>query len=144
MSGPRSELAMLAASDKRYAIEAYQFLWHALSYTQETLGRVPKKSGKSAIPDEEEDAEVRHVTGRELLEGIRQLGLEQFGMMAAVVFKMWGVHTTSDFGNMVYRLIDAGHWHRAATDRQEDFDDCYDFEEAFVRDFRWNWDEDIL
>jgi uncharacterized repeat protein (TIGR04138 family) len=138
MSSLRSELAQVVLGDKRYAPEAYEFLWQSLTFTQEMLGKTPAPEPV----DEDAEQEIRHVTGRELLEGVRRLALDQFGRMAAVVFRLWGVRSTSDFGAMVYRLIDAGIWHCSATDRKEDFDDAYDFDKAFVDGYRIEWDED--
>lgn len=136
MSGSRSELVEVASTDERYAFEAYEFLCHALAFTQEQAGR-------PAVPNSEHgEAGVHHVTGQELLEGIRQFGIEQFGMMTPVVFRTWGVHATDDFGAMVYRLIDAGLWHKSPTDRLEDFEGLYDFDKVFVDDFRIEWEED--
>lgn len=135
MSQGRAELVEIASSDERYAFEAYEFLCHALAFTQELMERAPPPDPESQEPV------IHHVTGQELLEGVRQFGLEQFGMMAGVVFGLWGVHSTSDFGAMVYRLIEAGLWHKSATDRLEDFDNVYDFEQVFVRDFKLQWEE---
>jgi uncharacterized repeat protein (TIGR04138 family) len=142
MSSLRSELAQVVLGDKRYAPEAYEFLWQSLTFTQEMLGKTPPTEAPDKEADEESEQEIRHVTGRELLDGVRRLALEQFGRMSAVVFRMWGVRSTSDFGAMVYRLIDAGIWHCSATDRKEDFDDAYDFDKAFVQDYCIEWDDD--
>lgn len=135
MSGTRSELAEIASTDEKYALEAYEFLCHALAHTQEMLGREPAIDPKTGEP------RIRHVTGQELLEGIREFALVQFGMMAGVVFRLWGVRSTGDFGAMVYRLIDAGLWHKSPTDRLEDFEDLYDFDKAFVQEYKLEWDE---
>lgn len=135
MSHGRAELVEIASTDERYAFEAYEFLCHALAYTQEMMER------PAAVDPESGDAVIHHVTGRELLEGVRLFGLEQFGMMAGVVFKLWGIQSTSDFGAMVYRLIDAGLWHKSATDRLEDFDNVYNFEQVFVREYKLQWEE---
>lgn len=134
-AGRRSELLELAQSDRRYAFEAYDFLCHALAFTQNRLGKA------AASAPEDFDSPQRHVSGQQLLEGVREFATEQFGMMAPVVFRLWGVHNTSDFGRMVYRLIDVGLWHKSTDDRMEDFDDLYDFDEAFVRDFKLQWEE---
>lgn len=125
MSEKRSALIEVAMSDRRFAPEAYEFLCHALNHTQ-------KQRERAATPDV---GVIHHVSGQELLEGIRQFALEQFGQMAYVVFRQWGILKTGDFGAMVFRLIDAKLWYRSPTDRIEDFEDVYDFEQVFVRDF---------
>ena len=109
----------MAERDPRYRPEAYAFLMQALSFTVSRL-EAP-----------------RHVTGRELLLGIRDLALQQYGPMAKPVFDHWGVRETLDFGRMVFQLVDAGLLGRTETDRLEDFDRQYDFEDALVRDYPW-------
>lgn len=136
MSGPHAELCEVARADRRYSVEAYEFLCHALTFTQKSLDRLPKKDLAS-----DEERSSYHVTGQELVEGIRLFALEQFGMMAAVVFRCWGIRSTLDFGHMVYNLIDAGLWHRSDDDRLEDFEDLFDFDRAFVDEYEITWDE---
>lgn len=136
MSGPHAELCEVARADRRYSVEAYEFLCHALAYTQKMLDRLPSADSL----DSPQNASY-HVTGQELAEGIRQFALEQYGMMAAVVFRCWGIHSTSDFGRMVYNLIDAGLWHGSENDRIEDFDDLFDFDTVFIREYQIEWDK---
>jgi len=108
--------------DPRYAYEAYEFLFEALNYTQQMLGRVPPRD---ALPDEE-----YHVTGPELLEGIRELALREFGLMARTVFHVWGVNATADFGELVFNLVEAGLMSRTNEDNRLDFADVFDLDEA--------------
>lgn len=130
MAGRPSELFDVAMADKQFAFEAYEFLHHALAYTQRMLGHCAE-----TVPPGGE-AQPQHVSGQELLEGVRRFAIEQFGMMASVVFHEWGLRGTGDFGVMVFRLIDAGLWHKSPTDSIDDFVDLYDFEEEFVHRFR--------
>lgn len=133
MSSPRAELAELSQVDSRFPFEAYEFLWQALTHTQETLGRLPD-------PDDAA-SDLRHVSGRELLEGVRQLAREQFGLMAWTVFQLWGIRTTADIGAMVFRLTDAGIWHCSENDRMSDFENVFDIQHSLEDDFEWSWDE---
>jgi uncharacterized repeat protein (TIGR04138 family) len=135
MSGRKAEIYELATADQRYAPEAYEFLCNALSYTQKALGVEPR-------PTTEAKTERKHVSGQQLLEGIRDFALQQYGRMAYIVFDRWGVHSTADFGHMVYRLIEAGFWHKSDDDRIEHFQDLYDFHDTFVRDYRIEWEDD--
>lgn len=109
----------------RYHHNAYQFVFAALRYTQEQLARTGRN------PEDEE----AHITGQELLEGIRQLALEQFGLMTIAVFRTWGVHSTEDFGRIVFELVERGEMRKTERDRLSDFSDVYDFEDAFDRDY---------
>jgi uncharacterized repeat protein (TIGR04138 family) len=108
--------------DPRYAYEAYEFLFEALQHTQQILGRVPPAN---ASPDED-----YHVTGPELLEGIRDLALREFGLMARTVFRIWGIATTADVGELVFNLIEAGLMSKTNEDERMDFVDVYDLDAA--------------
>jgi uncharacterized repeat protein (TIGR04138 family) len=105
----------------RYHPEAYRFVFEALQYMQEKL-RKPKL--------EAVDDESAHISGQELLEGIRDLGLRKFGLMARSVFHHWGVTTTEDFGRIVFELVDRGEMRKTDRDRISDFLGVYDFEDA--------------
>jgi uncharacterized repeat protein (TIGR04138 family) len=104
----------LVKRDPRYRPEAYHFVFEALDYTLSTRG-----SGR------------RHVSGAEILDGARKLALEQFGYLTRIVFRHWGVTRTGDFGEIVFNLIAADLLQKTADDRKEDFEDLYEFEEAF-------------
>ena len=131
MSVPIPPILQLLKKDPRYKLEAYQFVREALDYAQHALGM---GSGKPVRPGEEPPPEA-HLTGQQLCEAIRRYALEQYGYMARVVLSSWGVHSTGDFSEIVYNLIDIKEMRKSEADRREDFDDVYDFEEAFVRQF---------
>ncbi|MBY0589113.1 hypothetical protein K2X85_18210 [bacterium] len=127
MSSSRTDLIEIAMADPRYAVEAYEFLCQALAYTQQVLSTPPR-------PEDDEAGQIHHVTGQQLCQGIRQLSLEQFGLMAPVVFQCWGVQGSIDFGKMVYHLIDSGLWHRSENDSLDDFVGCFHLEKDFLPD----------
>jgi uncharacterized repeat protein (TIGR04138 family) len=155
MSKPQN-FAELIVHDKRYKREAYGFVFEGLRYAHEVLGLgtatpseerrpgagSPKSAGRpqSAPPAGEGEAEEqdppRHLTGRELCEAIRRYALDQFGFMAKTVLNNWGVHTTGDFGNIVFNLIEIGEMSKTKDDRREDFDDVFDFEADLRQEFR--------
>jgi uncharacterized repeat protein (TIGR04138 family) len=83
--------------DPRYAYEAYEFVCDAVTFTQDRLGRTPAAH--------ERDGANHHVAGAELLRGCCDLAVRDFGMMAPVVFRQWGVAETDDIGNIVFNLI---------------------------------------
>jgi uncharacterized repeat protein (TIGR04138 family) len=111
---PTDVLRDLVAKDPRFRPDAYRFVFEALDYTLKALGR-----------------EGGHVSGRELLEGIRDFALEQFGGLAGLVFDQWGVRTTADVGEIVFNLVEAGLMGKTKTDSREDFRDVYDFRDVF-------------
>ena len=112
-SNLEDRLKCVAARDGRYHINAYRFVYEALDYT---VKQFEKK---------------RHISGRELLEGIKNLALEQFGALAVLVFGIWGVRCTSDFGNIVFNLVEAQMMSRSDEDSREDFEDVYEFRKVF-------------
>ena len=112
----------IVKKDPRYHRDAYQFLREALEHTQNLA--VKKSKGKS-----------RHVSGQELLEGIRQFALSQFGPMSMSVFAEWGVHSGADFGEIVFNLVETKLLSKTETDSPADFQNGYDFFEAFRKPF---------
>ena len=113
-----------AKNDPRYRLEAYQFLFDALDKTV-------RAAGKDQATDED-----KHVTGQQLLDGMRVHASRTFGPLAAQVWRTWGVHNTVDWGRIVFNLVDSELLRRQETDTIEDFKDGYDFEEAFVHSYR--------
>ncbi len=123
-------LAAVVKRDPRYAYEAYDFVFQALRHTQKLLGREPPEQGG-------EGTDVRyHVSGPELLEGIRALALQEFGLMARTVFRMWGIDRTDAFGDIVFNLIEAKLMTGTDEDRPTDFHNVFDLDQALVRDYR--------
>ena len=74
----------------------------------------------------------RHVSGQDLCEAIRRYALSQYGLLAKSVLNHWGVHSTNDFGEIVFNLIDIGQMRKTGADRREDFNNVYDFAEALA------------
>lgn len=110
-------------SDSRYKLEAYVFVISALEYTMSRLMR------------------RGHVTGPELLDGIRQLAKREFGPMARSVLENWGITRTADFGQIVFNLIGAGLFGKTEEDSLADFTDVYDFEDVFDHQYDWKIDK---
>ena len=75
--------------------------------------------------------ERRHVTGQELLRGVRKLAITQFGFLSKTVFDSWGIHRTDDFGQIVFELIARGNMTKESTDNIVDFHNIYDFDDVF-------------
>lgn len=106
----------------KYHPNAYEFIFSALRHTQKKFDR-----DEMLDPEDEES----HISGPELLDGIRELALERFGLLARTVFSQWGIKATDDFGHMVFEMIEKGHMRKTDRDRLEDFFAVYDFVEVF-------------
>lgn len=122
----------LLKSDKRYKFEAYNFVRESLNYAQQ------HHLAQSTVEPEApvQGAVSNHITGQQLCEACRVHALEQFGLMAPKVLANWGIHTTSDFGEIVYNLIRIDQMRKSESDRREDFDDVYSFATAFEPEFK--------
>lgn len=103
----------IAEKDRRYKTDAYEFVMQALCFTQKKL----KREG--------------HVSAKELLEGVREYALEQYGPMARTVLVHWGIGSTADFGEIVFNMIDSDLMRKTESDSKSDFKDVYNFKDAF-------------
>ena len=88
-------LEAIQAKDPRYQRDAYLFVREALDHTQ-----------KSIVKDNR--GQIRHVSGQELLRGIRDFALAQFGPMTITVFEEWGIRGCRDFGEIVFNMVETG------------------------------------
>src|SRR6266480_6145043 len=116
-------IEQIAAQDLRYHREAYFFLREALDHTQKGTGKLPKKN------------EVRHVSGQELLNGIREYALQQFGPMTVTVLEAWGVKCCEDFGELVFNMVETRLLAKTERDSRDDFKNGYDFLQAFRKPY---------
>ena len=116
------KVELIRAKDARYAAEAYLFLREALDYTQKTIAKDSR-------------GRLRHVTGQELLGGIREFALTQFGPMAMMVLEEWGILQCRDFGEMVFNMIECDLLAKTDRDSRADFESGYDFFEVFRKPF---------
>lgn len=78
----------------------------------------------------------RHIGGRQLCWGLRDLALKRWGLMATSVLRHWGIRSTKDFGRMVFALVNSGLLQKQPQDCIEDFDEVYDFEDALDRSYK--------
>ena len=138
MLDPTHPIAKLLQEDRRYKIDAYAFVFEALNYAHSQLGM-----GTERQPEAEEEPEEgspreaeRHLTGQQLCEAIRQYALDQYGYMAQCVLNSWGVHATSDFGEIVFNLIGIGQMRKTTDAQREDFDDVFDFDTGLRQRFK--------
>ncbi len=108
----------ISMKDFRYQEDAYEFVMEALSYTQKKYKR------------------EKHVSGEEILEGIKELLIKQFGPLTIMVLEHWGVTGTEDFGNIIFNLVQNKVLNKTEEDDISAFKDAYDFEEVFDRGYR--------
>lgn len=112
-NGYLETLENIVKDDGRYDIEAYLFVHEVIGSMMKALKR------------------RRHITGRELLEGIRVHALREFGPLSRDVLEHWGVFRCEDFGEIVFSMVDGGILRKTEDDSRDDFKGGYDFREAF-------------
>ena len=123
--GPQKSLEQLVEEVGLYPREAYEFIQQGLSYT------VQKLHGEEKDPDAS-----RHVSGRELSQGLREFALLQWGMLAGTVLRRWNILRTDDFGRIVFAMVDSGMMKKTDQDSIEDFRNVFDFRSAFEEGYR--------
>src|SRR4051812_33926938 len=115
-------VGLICKEDARFDRKAYNFVRQALDHTvKEVKRKNPERTGKS-----------QHVSGAELLEGIRAYALEQFGPLTKTVLNTWGIRRCADFGDIVFNLIKYNVFSKPENDRGEVFADLYVLEKAFM------------
>lgn len=154
---PSHPLVKLVRKDQRYALDGYLFVLEALTFAQQSLGMGEEAAAENADPlaaahgpaDTAEKpaakraragkprrkAAERHLTGQQLCEAARVYAMRQYGYLAKTVLGSWGITRTDDIGEIVYNMIAIGQMRKTRTDRREDFNGVYDFDEALSREY---------
>lgn len=137
MTDESEAIRKLVKEDPRYRFGGYIFVIEALAFAQDILamGRETVTTEPTLDLDSEKVAPERHLMGQDLCEAFRQYSIQEYGYMARVVLKSWGIESTSDIGNIVYKLIDIGRMKKSANDRRDDFDEVFDFDDVFEKKF---------
>jgi uncharacterized repeat protein (TIGR04138 family) len=119
MKSPNAEeiLEGILARDTRYAAEAYLFVRAGLDFTVRRLEK------------------PRHISGQELLDGIREFALAEFGPMTKTILNGWGIRQTEDVGEIVFNMVETGLLGKTEKDSRADFANGYDFDEVFRKPF---------
>tara|TARA_B100000579_G_C22645700_1_gene763636 strand:+ start:107 stop:601 length:495 start_codon:yes stop_codon:yes gene_type:complete len=115
-------LEEIISVDPRYQRDAYHFVREGLDYTQQSISK-------------QEKGVVRHISGQELLGGMREHALEQYGPMTLLVLDEWGVKSCEDFGEIVFNMVEHNLLAKTSEDSREDFKEGYDFKDAFRKPF---------
>ncbi len=121
---PQKTLEQVAEEVGIYALDAYHFVQEGLVYTGDKLHGPRNLRGP------------HHVSGQQLAEGLREIAIRQWGMLARTVLERWGIVSTLDFGRIVYAMIAAGMMSKTDEDSLDDFRNVYDFRNAFEKTFR--------
>jgi len=121
VSVPSPDFKMLREKAGPFPPQAYQFVRDGLAHTVTLIHGAGARS----------DDESRHVSGQQLCQGLKDYAIKQYGLLARTVLARWHIHTTEDFGRIVFAMIDAQFMRKTEDDSIEDFRGVYDFDEAF-------------
>jgi uncharacterized repeat protein (TIGR04138 family) len=122
-SVPSEAIESIVAKDPRYRPEAYKLTMRAVGYAYSYALSQQSVSGTTT-------AEA-HVAAKEILESLRSLALMEFETGAKRRLNELGVKSCEDVGEIVFNLIDAKLLGKQSSDRKEDFQNGYNFDEAF-------------
>ncbi len=119
----RDAVMEILRTERRYAAEAYFFMEQAVVFSAAHFRKPDAGPG-------------RHLSVTELIDGIRQHALAEYGPLAFSVLRDWGIHQTLDFGQIVFILIKAEVFAAQPSDRLEDFSHGFDFTDAFLAPYQ--------
>ncbi|HBM17087.1 MAG TPA: hypothetical protein DD381_12195 [Lentisphaeria bacterium] len=111
----------ITLKDARYAPDAYEFVNDAVIFTVKLF--------------EQQKGKARHVTGMELLVGIKEYAIKKFGPMSLEIFQEWGIREPISIGNIVFNMIEYNLLSKTDKDSLDDFNVNYNFEEELRRPF---------
>ena len=105
----------------KYPLEAFEFVRHGLGHTVHQIHG----------PVQEGQEKESHVSGKQLSWGLRNYAVQRYGLMARTVLNHWGIVRTNDFGRIVFAMVESKLMQKTEEDDVRDFDNVFDFEEAF-------------
>jgi uncharacterized repeat protein (TIGR04138 family) len=108
--------------DSRFSPEAYTFINDAVVYTVSKINA-------------EKDRKERHISGLELLEGIKDFAVSQFGPMAYEVLSSWGLNDSMSIGYVVFNMVDHQLLGKSDNDSIADFDNSFNLKEQLTKPF---------
>lgn len=108
-------------SGTRYPLDAFHFVRRGLDFAVHSIHQNPE-----ALTEQQ-----RHISGRQLSEGLRDFAIEQYGQLARTVLARWNIHRTDDFGRIVFAMVEGGLMQATERDSVRDFDAVFDFDTAF-------------
>lgn len=116
----KKKLTEIAREDGRYKPSALKFIYEGLGYTVKNYTEKPQ-----------------HVSGQTLCEGLRDFAIQKWGRLAFLVLNSWGIKNTRDLGEIVYLMIRQGWLSARPDDSIDDFNNVYDFETVFKKQFKF-------
>jgi uncharacterized repeat protein (TIGR04138 family) len=114
------KIQTIVEHDPRYCAEAYEFVSNAVTYTAKMLN----KSGAS-----------KHISGKELLDGVKVFAQQEYGPLAGEVLRNWGLRDGTSVGNVVFNMVNSHLLGKSDKDSLEDFRIGFDVDKDFPTAF---------
>ncbi len=114
----QEQIEEIARRDRRYPPDAYVLVFEGLECA---LARMSTR---------------RHVTPSELVEGVREAALSQWGLLARAVLESWNIRETGAVGDLVFNLIRRGLLEAGEDDTPVQFQGVFTFDDGFETAFR--------
>lgn len=108
--------------DPRFSVEAYAFISDAVLYTTHKI-------------ESDSPAKQHHITGKELLDGIKDFAMQQFGPIAPAVLRHWGLNDSMAIGHVVFNMVNNQLLGKSQKDTIDDFKHGFDFDMEFSKPF---------
>jgi uncharacterized repeat protein (TIGR04138 family) len=115
----QNKVKTIINNDSRYPEDSYEFINDAVIYTVEKK----KKEEKC------------HVSGKELLDGVMEFAIFNFGPMAYAVLSEWGIDNGESVGNIVFNLVKCKILSTNENDTIDDFKNYKDFKTLLTTPF---------
>ena len=130
----RERIIFVASRDGRYTPAAFFFVNEVVATAVKWL-KAGEMQPRDVAATRGEDGVNFHISGYELIEAMRRLARERWGCLARQVLENWGVRRTEDVGEIVFLMVEDEklEWKRRDSDTKADFQNGYDFRDAFDR-----------
>ncbi len=119
--GFTTTVEQIVTDDPRFSPDAYEFINDAVIYTTQKLQQDRNKK--------------HHISGKELLEGIKEFAIMEYGPLTQEVLESWGISDTMSIGHIVFNMVDNQLLGSTKEDSIEDFKNGFSFESAFTSPF---------
>ena len=119
----KKQFHALSLKSKRFTPEAFLLITEAMMKTREWVKKGVLREDDPAGVTRESTQGGFHISGRELLSGLKKIAFERWGRMATTVLSMWGMKDCEDVGEIVFMMLeepDIG-WNKREEDTREDF-----------------------
>jgi uncharacterized repeat protein (TIGR04138 family) len=116
----RDTVENIICDDSRFSYDAYEFISKAVAYTVQEISSQKKSSTSN------------HISGYELLCGIGDFAVQQFGPLAYEVLESWGLKDSLSIGYVVFNMVDYSLLGKSDDDSIKDFENVFNLKKELT------------